>query len=66
MDADGQTDRNMTKLIGAFRDFANVPEEYGRRVNNVVTAPTTHGDQTDLYEFFVKIIHLIVRTVRIS
>jgi len=63
MDADGRTDGNTTKLIGAFRDFANVPKKYGRRVNIVVTAPTTHRDHTNLYEFFVKIIHLIVRTV---
>ena len=61
-----QTDRNMTKLIGAFRNFANVPKKYGRWVNIVVTAPPTHRDHTDLYEFFATIIHLIVRTVCIS
>jgi hypothetical protein len=66
--ADERTGRNMTKLrvVGAFSDFANVPKKYGRRVNIVVTAPTTHRDHTELYEFFVKIIHFIVRTVCIS
>jgi len=63
--ADGRTDRNMTKLrvTGALSDFANVPKKYGRRGNIVVTAPTTHRDHTELYEFFVKIIRLIVWTV---
>jgi hypothetical protein len=64
--AHGRTDTNMMKLIGAFRYFANVPKKYGRRVNIVVTAPATHREHTDLYELFVTIIHLIVRTVCIS
>jgi hypothetical protein len=64
--ADGRTDTHMTKLIRAFRDFANVPKKYGRRMNIVLTAPTIHRVHTDLYKVFVTFTQLIVRKVCIS